>query len=196
MLNARVQRLGRWHPGLMPALARVARGLAGQQARCDDRSVQASGFDEPAFFLAIARSGARALLIGRRALVALGLPVLTVDYDFWIHVDDAAPFNQAAARFGLQPNRTPADARSVGRYVLENDEKVDVLVAKVVHTVDGEAVHFDDLWSRRRQLEVAPGVLLGVPRIADLILTKRFGARPRDADDIRLLQVLREREGE
>ncbi len=34
-------------------------------------------FDEVAFFKAIAESGARALLIGRRALVLLGLPVLT-----------------------------------------------------------------------------------------------------------------------
>jgi hypothetical protein len=41
--------------------------------------VQGSEFDEAAFSQAIARSGARALLIGRRALVALGLPVLTAD---------------------------------------------------------------------------------------------------------------------
>ncbi|HXH25541.1 MAG TPA: hypothetical protein VNI78_09850 [Vicinamibacterales bacterium] len=36
-------------------------------------------FDEVEFFRAIADSGARALLIGRRALVLLGLPVLTAD---------------------------------------------------------------------------------------------------------------------
>ena len=41
-------------------------------------------FDEVEFFRAIAASGARALLIGRRALVALGIPVLTADYDFWL----------------------------------------------------------------------------------------------------------------
>jgi hypothetical protein len=43
--------------------------------------VQGADFDEHAFFQGIAQSGARALLIGRRALVALGLPVLTADYD-------------------------------------------------------------------------------------------------------------------
>lgn len=37
---------------------------------------------------AIARSDVRALLIGRRALIALGLPLNTRDYDFWIHIDD------------------------------------------------------------------------------------------------------------
>jgi hypothetical protein len=38
--------------------------------------VQGSEFDEAEFFRAIAASGTRALLIGRRALVALGIPVL------------------------------------------------------------------------------------------------------------------------
>jgi hypothetical protein len=69
--------------------------------------VEGSGFDEDLFFGAIARSGARALLIGRRALVALGIPVLTADYDFWIHIDDIATFNQAAASSGLHPSSRP-----------------------------------------------------------------------------------------
>jgi hypothetical protein len=43
--------------------------------------MEATAFDEEALFSAIARSGVRALLIGRRALVALGIPVLTADYD-------------------------------------------------------------------------------------------------------------------
>ena len=43
-----------------------------------------AGFDEIAMFRAIAESGARALLIGRQALIALGMPVMTADYDFWL----------------------------------------------------------------------------------------------------------------
>jgi hypothetical protein len=47
--------------------------------------VQGSHFEEVEFFRAVAGSGARALLIGRRALVALGMPVLTADYDIrWL----------------------------------------------------------------------------------------------------------------
>lgn len=79
--------------------------------------MQASHFDELEFYAAIAGSGARALLIGRRALIALGIPVVTGDYDFWIHIDDIAK-----------------------------------------------------------------------PAIPDLIATKRFGARTKDAEDIRLLE--------
>jgi hypothetical protein len=38
--------------------------------------MEPSRFDELMFFAALHQSGARALLIGRRALVLLGLPVL------------------------------------------------------------------------------------------------------------------------
>jgi hypothetical protein len=41
--------------------------------------VEGSEFDEGAFSRAVAGSGARALLVGRRALIALGIPVLTAD---------------------------------------------------------------------------------------------------------------------
>jgi hypothetical protein len=153
--------------------------------------VQGSEFDETEFFQAIAASGARALLIGRRALVALGIPVLTADYDFWLHIDDIAAFNAAVVPQGLLPTRTPDEARGRGRYVLENDERVDVLVARTVPTVDGVRTSFEDVWSRRRLLEVAVGIAVAVPALDDLILTKRFAGRPKDLEDIRLLEALR-----
>lgn len=46
--------------------------------------MQASPFDELGFFRTIATSGVRALLIGRRALIAIGLTVMTSDDDFWL----------------------------------------------------------------------------------------------------------------
>ena len=156
--------------------------------------MQGSEFDEAGFFQAIAASGARALLIGRRALVALGIPVLTADYDFWLHIDDITAFNAAVELQGLFPTRTPDEARGRGRYTLENDERVDVLVARTVPTVDGVRVSFEDVWSRRRPLEVAPGIPVAVPALDDLILTKRFGGRPKDLEDIRLLEALRKEE--
>ncbi len=157
--------------------------------------MQPSEFDESELFRAIAASGARALLIGRRALVALGIPVLTADYDFWIHIDDIVAFNTAVEPQGLSPTRSPEEARGRGRYVLENDERIDVLVARSVPTIDGVRVAFDDVWSRRRALQTALGVTLALPALDDLILTKRFGGRPKDLEDIRLLEALR-REGE
>lgn len=80
----------------------------------------------------------------------------TADYDFRIHRDDIAAFNEILARFERTPDRSPHDAQLHGRYVLANDEKVDVVVAR-----------------------------------DDLIRTKRFAARPKDLEDIRLLEILR-----
>jgi hypothetical protein len=69
--------------------------------------VQATSFDEEAFFRAVAECGARAILIGRRALVALGIPVGTLDYDYWVHIDDAALFNRPLEAMGLSPTVHP-----------------------------------------------------------------------------------------
>ena len=154
--------------------------------------MKGSDFDEIEFFRAVAGSGARALLIGRRALVALGLPVLTADYDFWIHIDDIAAFNAVAEAHGMVPTKDPAAARASGRYTLQNDEIVDVLVARAVPTVDGARVAFDDIWPRRRSITLAAGVAIALPAIDDLIATKRFAARPKDIEDIRLLTILRD----
>jgi len=74
--------------------------------------------------------------------------------------------------------------------VLENDEHVDVLATRAVSTVDGVVVAFDDLWNRRQTLHLDPNTPVTIPIIADLILTKRFAARPKDIEDIRLLQTL------
>lgn len=138
------------------------------------------------------RSGAKALLIGRRALVLLGLPVLTADYDYWIAIEDIAVFNGAAARFELTPSHDADTARRRGRYALENDEHVDVIVAGAVPTVDGVTVSFDEVWTRRQSIPLAADVAIQAPSIDDLILTKRFANRPKDAEDIRLLTILRE----
>src|SRR4051794_2746858 len=157
--------------------------------------MEAGEFDEGAFFKAVERSGARALLIGRRALVVLGLPLLTADYDFWLHIDDIDALNTAVAPFGLAPSHAPEDARRRGRYVLQNDEHVDVLVARGVSTSGGVEVRFDDTWSRRQIIEFGKGVHVQLPSLADLILTKQFGQRPRDLEDIRLLEALRDGSG-
>jgi hypothetical protein len=162
----------------------------------DNQGVEADSFDEREFFAAIGGSGARALLIGRRALVALGLPLLTADYDFWLHVDDIEPLNAALAPLSFVPTRAPEEARRVGRYVLENSEHVDILLGRRIPTHGGAPSVFDDVWARRQLIDVGQGALVAIPAIDDLIATKRFGQRPKDAEDIRLLEALRARRGQ
>ena len=107
-------------------------------------------FDEEELFRVLHESGTRVLLIGRRAMIALGLPVLTADDDLWLHIDDIERLNACARELDLFPNYPADAARARGRYVLENSERVDVLVARRVSTKQDPSGHvtFDDVWSR------------------------------------------------
>lgn len=84
----------------------------------------------------------------------------------------------------------------MGRYVLEGDERVDVLIARGVSTEDGVHVRFDDVWERHREIWLDDHVRVHVPSLDDLIATKRFGSRPKDAEDIRQLEILKRQGGE
>jgi hypothetical protein len=154
-------------------------------------TVQASEFDEADFFRAISASGARVIVIGRRAMIAWGLPVATYDYDLWVHIDDIEILNLALAKLDHHPNRTAEEARSRGRYVLENGEHIDVMVARSHTTKDGERVPFDDVWRRKVDVPFEPDVTIPVPAIEDLIRTKRWAMRAKDVGDIQLLEALR-----
>lgn len=153
--------------------------------------MDAGDFDELDFFRALDGSGARILVIGRKALIMLGLPVATHDYDLWIHVDDIERLNAAVERLDHVASCAPADARSRGRYVLENGEHIDVLLTRGRTTQKGETLTFDDAWSRRERIELAVDVSAFVPCIDDLIRTKEWAMRAKDIGDIQLLEALR-----
>jgi hypothetical protein len=57
--------------------------------------------------------------------------------------------------------------------------------------VDGQRIEFDDVWSRRQMIALGPGVEVAIPALDDLIATKRFAARPKDLEDVRMLEALR-----
>ena len=146
--------------------------------------------DPEDFVTAVSRSDVRALLIGRRALVALGAPLMTADYDFWIHIDDIEAFNAIAEAFDLFANHPPDEARKRGRYVLENDEHVDVLVARSMPGHAGDRLRFEDFWRTRQYVELAEEREACLPSIEDLIRTKRAAGRPKDVEDIAFLEEL------
>ena len=152
--------------------------------------MQAEEFDEGAFFRGLVVANVRYLLIGRRALVALGAPVLTSDYDLWIAFDDLEKLNALAEQFDLAPNHLPAEARRRGRYVVEGSEHVDVMIARSQSSQDGHTLRFDDAYARRMSLP-AYGTTVNVPCVDDLIATKRWALRPKDVLDISFLEGLR-----
>jgi hypothetical protein len=158
--------------------------------------VHAGEFDEADFFRALASSGARVLVIGRRAMIAWGLPVATSDYDLWVHIDDIEKLNAALEKLEHYPNHTAEAARGRGRYVLENGEHIDVMVARAHTTKDGEHVPFDDVWLRKVDIPFEDDVAIPVPAIEDLIRTKRWAMRAKDIGDIQLLEALRRDRGQ
>lgn len=84
-----------------------------------------------------------------------------------------------------KPDSVPAadgrDARVRGRGV-----------AAAVTAKTGEVVRFEDVWTRRQEVALAGGqACVRLPSIDDLILTKKFALRPRDLEDIRLLEALK-----
>lgn len=154
--------------------------------------MHAGPFDEEALFRGIAESGARALMIGRRALIALGVPIDTFDYDFWLDPDDIEIFNQAAEPLDLFPNRSAEEARRFERYVLENDQRIDVLVARQASTRDGGTIlRFEDAWARRQRVHYSGDLHVVVPCIDDLLVTKRWSLRRKDLTDIDILEKLK-----
>lgn len=149
-------------------------------------------FDEPAFFRSLHAHGVRYLLIGRRAIAALGAPVLTADYDLWVAFDDLERLNEAASPFDLAPTCTPTEARHRGRYVLEGPERVDVLLTRSRTTPEGTELTFEDAYARRvATTAFGPAI----PSIDDLITTKRWASRPKDVLDIQFLERLKEQRG-
>ncbi len=153
--------------------------------------MEAEDFDEADFFRRLQNGHVRYLLIGRRAIAALGAPVLTSDYDLWIDMDDTEKLNALAREFDLFPNHEADDARTRGRYVLEGPEHIDVMIARSKSTLDGQTVlTFEEAYRRRKSL-AAYGTEVTIPSIEDLILTKRWAMRPKDVLDINFLDALR-----
>lgn len=130
-------------------------------------------------------------MIGRRALVMLGAPVLTGDYDVWVHFDDIEKLNAALEAIGLFATKSPDQARATGRYVFENDVRVDVMVARSASTPEGDRLDFESAWERRQAVDIGKGIILALPSVDDLITTKRWGSRPKDMIDIQWLEMTR-----
>jgi hypothetical protein len=151
--------------------------------------MHADDFDESEFFRSLAKAQIRYLLIGRRAIAALGAPVLTSDYDLWIAFEDIEKLNEVAREFELFPNHLADEARGRGRYVLEGSEHIDVMIARSKTTLDGQALAFTDAYARRVSLS-AYGTTVTLPALEDLILTKRWAMRPKDVLDINFLDSL------
>jgi len=134
------------------------------------------------------------VLVGRQALVLLGAPLMTADYDFYMspepeHLRD---LRDLAEELGLELSTKDPEARPFFS-LLSDNLKLDFFRCRSYPTGGGEALAFEDLFRRKKVIAVDDFAVY-VPSIEDLILTKKARGAPKDLEDIKYLEVLLERE--
>lgn len=132
--------------------------------------------------------GAPAMIIGGVAVIALGVPRLTVDIDATVSGKDldVDRLVEALGRRGIRPRRPDAVAFARKHHVL-----------LLSHQASGTPVDLSLAWlpfedealGARREQDYA-GVRIRVPRPEDLVVYKLVAARPQDLDDAEGLLLL------
>jgi hypothetical protein len=134
------------------------------------------------------------LLVGRQALVLLGAPLMTANYEFYLspepeHLEELLSL---ARERGLEvttknPERLPFFS------LLSDTLKLDFFRARAYSLKKGGAFTFEELFARKRIVPVEDFAVY-IPTISDLIKLKQVRDSPKDREDIKYLQVLLERE--
>ncbi len=153
---------------------------------------------------ALVGGGGRFVIVGGLATVLHGYARLTVDVDVMVDLDagEAIKPIAALARIGMVP-RAPVDARDFAdpdirrRWIEEKGMRVFSMwdprrpLLEVDIFVD-PPLPFAEVWSRAVAMDVA-GSTVRVASIADLVVLKRIGGRPKDLADISALKEIAER---
>jgi hypothetical protein len=135
----------------------------------------------------------RCLLVGRQAMVLLGAPVLSADYDFYMspEAEDLEAMLSLARDLDLEvspknPSRRPFFS------LLSDTLKLDFFRARRYSIPGGATFTFEEIFERRRVVPVDDFAVY-VPTVRDLIRTKMVRGLPKDQEDIKYLQALLER---
>ncbi len=154
---------------------------------------------EPLEFLkALHRNGVRYLLIGRRAVIAYGGPVQTMDYDLYIDGEEqnTRQLLSIAERFQLYPSVDPENLTEHVMFRLENSFVVDVLRAVKITNDEGTTLTFDELYERKSVLGEEGELQVNVPSLDDLIELKKMDMDEKDRVDIDYLQRIKKKRDE
>jgi len=135
------------------------------------------------------RERIRYLIIGRRAVILYGGPVLTADYDFWIHPADRKKIlSLLSDELGFELSEVP-DTKKPLVSGFSGMKKFDLFFQKSIRNVEGETIEFEDCY-KNSVLKKDPkkGIKFRVPSVDDLIRLKRI-RKPniKDEQDIEYL---------
>lgn len=149
-----------------------------------------------AFLKAIHEAGVRYLLIGRQAVIAYGGPMQSMDYDIYIDgsKENTELLLSVAKKFELYPSRPVGQLHTSFMFKLENDFLFDVFRARAFGVGKDKKITFDEIYARKKVLKGETDLEINVPAIDDLIALKRLRSSPKDLNDIRYLEAIKEKQ--
>ncbi len=135
------------------------------------------------------RGKIRYLVIGRRAVILYGGPVLTGDTDLWIHAEDKrAVLSLVLDKFGLELSES-ADTQKPIVSGFSGMKKIDFFFQKSAKNFEDQVIDFEDCY-KNSTLKEDPkeGISFRIPSIDDLIRLKKI-RKPniKDVQDIEYL---------
>jgi hypothetical protein len=156
-------------------------------------------FDFIRFIKALNKEKVRYLLIGRWAVAYYGAPVVTADYDFWIHPGDRKKFLNLLS--GLYEAELPAEEKQRQPFltIYVGPDQIDCFFVRRMTNREGQELGFDQVYSRSKRIrDQRSGFSIRLPHIDDLIALKKFDPpdslkRARNLEDIRYLLTLKKK---
>lgn len=134
------------------------------------------------------RQEIRYLLIGRRAVILYGGPVLTADHDLWIHPADKQKALHLLLEKGVELSYPPNTTRPIvtGYSGLK---KYDLFFQKSVKNIENETIDFEECYKASITKEdAAEEVRFRIPSVDDLIRLKKIRKpNAKDEQDIEFL---------
>lgn len=137
----------------------------------------------------LSRAKVRYLIIGRRAVILYGGPVLTADTDLWIHPEDKRRvLSLLLDRLGLEISHPP-DTKKPIISGFSGSRKFDLFFQRSVKNIENEKIEFEDCY-KNSILKEDPreDISFRIPSIDDLIRLKKI-RKPnvKDEQDIEYL---------
>ena len=135
------------------------------------------------------REKVRYLVIGRRAVILYGAPVLTADSDLWIHSKDKRrALSLVQDKFGLELSDSPETKKPIVSG-FSGMRKYDLFFHKSVRNIENETIGFEKCYENSALFEdPAQKVSFRVPSIDDLIRLKKI--RPPNVKDEQDIEYL------
>ena len=131
----------------------------------------------------------RYLIIGRRAVILYGGPVLTGDHDIWIHATDKKKvLSLLAEELGFELTH-PVDTKRPIVTGFSGMRKYDLFFQRGVTTIENERVEFEECYRNSVLVEdPSKNISFRVPSIDDLIRLKKI--RPPNVKDEQDIEYL------